>query len=210
MAVTELGPVLDFPSTDYAAPYGVVNLGLAPNLGLNYNANAASGLTGDHTTLATAYSGGAVSLNGAPPNIINPVFGYRMPHGVKTCIYYPFRVPSGALGGALTNGLNFELLLAMDPNANDADLSGTLAYFDIVGTKINSSSQTAGATTLTPDDVMFGTTTNFASQSTALPTAVGRFHVHIMAVVNASLNTPAVGEWILVRTRRHGDHQLDT
>jgi hypothetical protein len=177
---------------------------------MNYNASAPAGLTGDHTTLATAYSGGATSLNGAPPNIIKPVFGYSMPHGVKTCIYFPIRVPSGALGGALTNGLTFELLLAMHPNANDADLSGALAYFDIVGTKINAASQTTGATTLTPDDVMFGTTTCIASQTGALPTAVGRFHVHQMLVPNANLNTPAVGEWILIRLRRMGDHQLDT
>ena len=164
----------------------------------------------DHTTLASAYASGAVSLSGAPPNIIKPVVGFPMPHGVKTCIYYPFRVPSGSLGGALTSGLTFELLLAMHPNANDADLSGTVAYFDFVGTKINASSQAAGATTNTPDDFMFSTTTCVAAATAALPTAVSRFHVHSQAVTNAALNTPAVGEWILVRIRRLGDHQLDT
>ena len=207
---TETGPVLDLIAQDITNPYEVVQLGLAANLGMAYNANAGTGLTGDHTTLASAYASGAVSLSGAPPNIIKPVVGFPMPHGVKTCIYYPFRVPSGSLGGALTSGLTFELLLAMHPNANDADLSGTVAYFDFVGTKINASSQAAGATTNTPDDFMFSTTTCVAAATAALPTAVSRFHVHSQAVTNAALNTPAVGEWILVRIRRLGDHQLDT
>lgn len=208
MAVTELGPILDIDPTNFTGPYESVNLGLAANLGNAYNANAPVGLTGDHTTLAAAYT--SVPVNTSPPNQVKPVRGFRLAPGVKTAVYYCFRVPGGALGGALTNGINFELLLAMDPNQFDADITGTLAYFDVCGVKINAAAQTFGATTITPDDLVLGTVACVASQTAALPTAVGRFHVHQISSTNASLNTPAVGEWIMVRIRRLGDHQLDT
>lgn len=204
---TETGPIVDIDVANLTGPYEQVGLGLDANLGNVYNSGAASGLTGDHTTVATAYT--STQTTGTS-NIVRRIRGFRMPPKVKTVFYYPFRVPSGSLGGALTNGITFELLLAMDPNANNADISGTKAYFDVCGIKINSASQTYGATTVTPDDYVLGTVTCVANQTAALPTTVGCFHVHNLAATNACLSTPAVGEWILVRIRRLGDHQLDT
>lgn len=204
---TELGPIVDIDQTNLSSPYEQVGLGLDLNLGNIYNSSGGTGLTGDHTTVATAYT--TTQTTGAS-NLIKRIKGIRMPPKVKSVFYYPFRVPSGALGGALTTGITFELLLAMDPIVGDADISGSKAYFDVCGIKINSASQTYGATTVTPDDYVLGTVTCVANQTAALPTNLGCFHVHNLAATNACLSTPAVGEWIMVRIRRLGDHQSDT
>lgn len=210
---TELGPIIDIDQANIVGPYEAVGLGLDANLGNIYNSSGPTGLTGDHTTLATAYTTGQTT---GTSNIIRRIRGFRMPPKVKSVFYYPFRIPSGALAGALTSGVTFELLLAMDPNVFDADThaeSGSItnrAYFDVCGIKINSATQTYGSTTVTPDDFVLGTVTCVANATTALPTTPGCFHVHNLAATNACLSTPAVGEWIFVRIRRLGDHQLDT
>lgn len=201
--MAETGIVIDLEPVEATAPFELVNLGIAANLGQAYNSAAA---TGDHTTLASAYTTGYASVASAPPNIVKPIRGYRMPHGVKSEIYLLFRVP---LGGALNTGITFEMVLAMDPVGGNADVTGTKAYFDVVGAKLNASVG-AAFSSVTPDDSQFSTTTCFAAQTAALPTTAGQLYLHVLSVPNANLGTPAVSTWVLVRIRRLGDHQLDT
>lgn len=202
--MAETGIVADIECVNVAGAYELVQLGLPQNLGNIYNANAPTGLTGDHTTLATAYTTTQVTGNA---NIIKPVRGFRMPEKVKSVFYYLLRVP---LNGALTTGVTFELMLAMDPILGNADLGGTLSYFDVVGMKLQAAAAGALTASTTPDDFILSTTTCIAAQTTALPTVLGALYLHVIAVPKANLGTPVVGEWVLVRVRRLGDHQLDT
>jgi hypothetical protein len=201
--MAETGIVIDLEPVEATAPFELINLGIAANLGQAYNSTAA---TGDHTTLASAYTTGYASVGTAPPNIVKPIRGWRMPHGVKSEIYLLFRVP---LATTMTTGITFEMVIAVDPVGANGDVTGTKAYFDVVGAKLNASVG-AAFSSVTPDDSQFSTTTCVALQTGALPTTAGQFYLVVLQATNACLGTPAVSCWQLVRIRRLGDHQNDT
>jgi hypothetical protein len=229
--MAEVGNITQVDASYAAGPYEVVPLGLSQFLGVNANA-ASSG---------TTYPTGTQTLGSGPPlNIVRPVRGFRMPHGIRTCFYDTFRAPlASGSGGVFTTGLAVELLLALDPIQANADTTGLYkAAFDVAITNINTS---AGGTTLattycTPDDSLFITnsatcaTTSAVQQTATLPTGiltsaltsggytypvgtyVGGFVILVVTILKAATgSSPMVnGEWGLIRIRRLGDNSSDT
>jgi hypothetical protein len=143
----------------------------------------------------------------ASPNIIYPHQGFRMPHGVKTCIYRAFKIPAG---GTVTTGITTEILVCCDPSGGgfNSDVTGTVAYFDVsIGT------QTDG-TSLCDDSEFTGGT--FAAQtiSITMPTAVGKLKKGsvVGTIANWTNANAAIsaGLWCTLRIRRLGDSATDT
>lgn len=143
---------------------------------------------------------GAAANLPALPDTFHPVAGIRLPHGAKSTIYRLVRVP---LGSTLTTGVTVEVAFCIDPNANNADISGSKVFLEATIGPI-----TSGTSIL--DDTVLTSCTATTAQTAALPTAVGKVFVQAIAMANAKTNSLAVGNWALLRVRRLGDNASDT
>ena len=134
------------------------------------------------------------------PDMVKRVTGYRVPHGVKSAFYCLVHFTATSV---MATGIKVDIVLAMDPNSKNADLGGTKAYFDAIASPITSG-------TSTPDDTALASSTAVATQTAALPTAVGVLFVHTITLPTTGSNSLAVDTWGLIRVRRLGDSASDT
>lgn len=143
----------------------------------------------------------------ASPAITYPAQGFRLPHGQTSAIYRVFKIPAAA---TMTTGITTEILACCDPSGsgNNADITGTVAYFDVV-----IGIQTDG-TSLGDDSEFTGGTLAVQTGSLTMPTAVGKLKKltitgSIANYTNAA-GAIAAGSWCTIRVRRLGTSASDT
>jgi hypothetical protein len=143
----------------------------------------------------------------ASPSITYPHQGFRIPHGVTSAIYKVFKIPAAA---TMTTGITTEILACCDPSGggNNADITGTVAYFDVV-----IGIQTDG-TSLGDDSEFTGGTLAAQTGSLTMPTAVGKLKkltiTGTIANYTNAAGAIAAGSWCTLRLRRLGTSASDT
>ena len=139
----------------------------------------------------------------AAPNIFTPVRGVRMPHGVRTSLYFVRPIPHEM---TLAAGLTFTLVYAL-PSVNNAYLGGGKVVMDAIAAPLVS-----GVSHL--DDTVFGNPQGIEEPSPDLPTVPGTIVVQELVAPLDKLVGPggtlAPGGLALIRVRRTGDDPGDT
>lgn len=111
-------------------------------------------------------------------------------------ICWLWRVPTQA---ALATGLTFSLIVADDPNNADP---GKVVRFSIIIGPVATGTLVDEATALASSNETGGSVTMNATS--------GKNTIASIAVVNADMNSLAVGNWALIRLRRLGTNSADT